>query len=89
MRKNKEEKCIVVPSRAAGGCGPVISLHESMESVKEKVHRIDTLETAVQELAKLVSSLVESNRWLQRATLGLYGLMGGLLMTMVGYLFFK
>lgn len=60
-------------------CGPLVEVRQAVKDLMDKSSHIDKLEEAFLCLSKSIATLVEANKWLQRAVLGLYGLLGSLL----------
>ena len=71
------------------GCSPIIALQEDLRAVHARLPRIDALEKAVTDVATSIATLVESNRWLQRAVLGIYGLIGAVCLAGISWAWFR
>lgn len=67
------------PQHSPEDCGPLVEVRQAVKDLTDKATRIDVLEAAVLSISQSTATLVEANKWLQRAVLGIYGLLGSLL----------
>lgn len=83
MKKSKE-----MP-HSPDSCGPLVEVRQAVKDLVDKATRIDVLEAAVLTISQSTATLVESNKWLQRSVLGIYGLLGAVMVGGIAFVLYS